>query len=48
MIPEQEAALRDASVQERIAVAHLRALERFVMRRLAAQQSPPRLTVQQQ
>jgi N-acetylmuramoyl-L-alanine amidase len=30
MVPEQEAALRDPDVQERIARAHLRALERFV------------------
>jgi N-acetylmuramoyl-L-alanine amidase len=30
MIPEQEAALREPAVQERIARAHLRALERFL------------------
>jgi N-acetylmuramoyl-L-alanine amidase len=42
MIPEQEAALRDPAVQERIARAHLRALEAFFRRRAAAQTSPPR------
>lgn len=30
MVPQQEAALRDPSVQRRIAAAHLRALERFL------------------
>jgi N-acetylmuramoyl-L-alanine amidase len=38
MVPEQEAALRDARVQERIAAAHVRALERFLLARAAAQQ----------
>jgi N-acetylmuramoyl-L-alanine amidase len=33
MVPEQEAALRDSAVQERIARAHLRALERFLRER---------------
>jgi N-acetylmuramoyl-L-alanine amidase len=33
MVPEQEAALRDAGVQERIARAHLRALESFLTSR---------------
>ena len=30
MIPAQEAALRDAAVQDRIARAHVRALEAFL------------------
>jgi N-acetylmuramoyl-L-alanine amidase len=38
MIPEQEAALRDPRVQARIAQAHLRALELFLLRRAAHQQ----------
>jgi N-acetylmuramoyl-L-alanine amidase len=38
MIPEQEAALRDPRVQARIAHAHLRALELFLLRRAAHQQ----------
>jgi N-acetylmuramoyl-L-alanine amidase len=38
MIPEQEAALRDPRVQARIAQAHLRALELFLLRRAAQQQ----------
>jgi N-acetylmuramoyl-L-alanine amidase len=42
MVPEQEAALRDPDVQERIARAHLRALEAFFRKRAAAQSSPPR------
>jgi N-acetylmuramoyl-L-alanine amidase len=33
MVPEQEAALRDPAVQDRIARAHLRALERFLLGR---------------
>lgn len=33
MIPEQEAALRDPAVHERIARAHVRALEAFLLRR---------------
>jgi N-acetylmuramoyl-L-alanine amidase len=33
MVPQQEAALRDALVQERIARAHLRALEAFLRER---------------
>ncbi|HSJ24618.1 MAG TPA: N-acetylmuramoyl-L-alanine amidase [Longimicrobiales bacterium] len=37
MIPEQEAALRDAGVQERIARAHVRAIERFLLGRAASQ-----------
>jgi len=37
MVPQQEAALRDPVVQERIARAHLRALERFLVARAAAQ-----------
>jgi N-acetylmuramoyl-L-alanine amidase len=37
MIPEQEAALRDPAVQERIARAHVRAIERFLLARAAAQ-----------
>jgi N-acetylmuramoyl-L-alanine amidase len=35
MIPQQEAALRDPAVQERIARAHVRALQAFVLRRAA-------------
>ena len=34
MIPQQEAALRDAAAQERVARAHLRALEAFLRRRV--------------
>ena len=34
MLPDQEAALRDPDVQERIARAHLRALERFLRERV--------------
>lgn len=34
MIPEQEAALRDAAVQRRIAAAHVRALEAFLRSRV--------------
>lgn len=37
MIPEQEAALRDAGVRERIARAHLRGLEAFLLERARAQ-----------
>ena len=37
MVPEQEAALRDPAVQERIARAHFRAIEAFFRRRAAAQ-----------
>jgi N-acetylmuramoyl-L-alanine amidase len=37
MIPEQEAALRDPAVQERIAAAHVRALQRFLLQRAAHQ-----------
>ncbi|MGH7577537.1 MAG: N-acetylmuramoyl-L-alanine amidase family protein, partial [Longimicrobiales bacterium] len=33
MLPEQEAALRDPAVQDRIARAHLRALEAFLLER---------------
>ena len=33
MVPEQEAALRDPDVQDRVARAHLRALERFLRER---------------
>ena len=36
MVPAQEAALRDPEVQERIAEAHLRALERFLRERRAS------------
>jgi N-acetylmuramoyl-L-alanine amidase len=36
MVPQQEAALRDAAVQRRIAEAHLRALEQFVRARALA------------
>jgi len=36
MIPEQEAALRDPAVQERIARAHFRGIEAFLRRRAAA------------
>jgi N-acetylmuramoyl-L-alanine amidase len=36
MVPRQEAALRDPAVQDRIARAHLRALERFVRGRIEA------------
>lgn len=36
MIPQQEAALQDPRVQERIARAHLRAIEAFLRRRAAA------------
>ena len=35
MLPEQEAALRDAGVQQRIAAAHVRALEAFLRARAA-------------
>ncbi|CAN5713332.1 hypothetical protein BH23GEM10_BH23GEM10_14300 [soil metagenome] len=34
MVPEQEAALKDAAVQQRIAQAHVRALERFLRERV--------------
>jgi N-acetylmuramoyl-L-alanine amidase len=37
MIPEHEAALRDPAVQDRIAAAHQRALERFLRHRSTAQ-----------
>jgi N-acetylmuramoyl-L-alanine amidase len=37
MVPEQEAALRDAAVQERIARAHMRAIELFLMERARQQ-----------
>jgi N-acetylmuramoyl-L-alanine amidase len=37
MIPEQEAALRDPAVQERIAAAHFRAIQRFLLHRASAQ-----------
>jgi N-acetylmuramoyl-L-alanine amidase len=37
MIPEQEAALRDATIQTRIAQAHLRAIVAFLLQRAAAQ-----------
>jgi N-acetylmuramoyl-L-alanine amidase len=33
MIPQQEAALKDPAVQERIAAAHVRALRAFVLQR---------------
>lgn len=36
MVPEQEAALRDPTVQRRIAQAHVRALEQFLRARAAA------------
>jgi N-acetylmuramoyl-L-alanine amidase len=39
MIPEQEAALRDPSVQARIAQAHASALEAFLLQRAAAQRT---------
>jgi N-acetylmuramoyl-L-alanine amidase len=39
MIPEQEAALRDAAIQARIAEAHLRGLEVFLLQRAAAQRA---------
>jgi N-acetylmuramoyl-L-alanine amidase len=42
MIPEHEAALRDPGVQERIARAHLRALESFFRQRAQASVNPPR------
>jgi N-acetylmuramoyl-L-alanine amidase len=41
MVPQQEAALRDPEVQERIARAHLRALERFLRQRVAARSDAP-------
>jgi N-acetylmuramoyl-L-alanine amidase len=41
MLPQQEAALRDPEVQERIARAHLRALERFLRQRAAARPDAP-------
>ena len=41
MVPQQEAALRDPEVQERIARAHLRALERFLRERMAARPDAP-------
>ncbi|HXE56466.1 MAG TPA: N-acetylmuramoyl-L-alanine amidase, partial [Gemmatimonadales bacterium] len=44
MIPEQEAALRDPAVQERIARAHLRALERFARARATAPAPRPETT----
>jgi N-acetylmuramoyl-L-alanine amidase len=37
MIPEQEAALRDPAVHARVAAAHLRALQHFLLRRAAHQ-----------
>jgi N-acetylmuramoyl-L-alanine amidase len=37
MVPEQEAALRDAAVQERIARAHVRAIELFLLERARQQ-----------
>jgi N-acetylmuramoyl-L-alanine amidase len=37
MVPEHEAALRDPGVQARIASAHLRAIERFLLQRAAHQ-----------
>jgi N-acetylmuramoyl-L-alanine amidase len=37
MVPEQEAALRDPAVQERIARAHLRGIEAFLKERAAGQ-----------
>jgi N-acetylmuramoyl-L-alanine amidase len=37
MVPEQEAALRDPAVQERIARAHVRALESFLLARAREQ-----------
>src|SRR5690606_14312725 len=40
MIPEQEAALRDPAVQERIARAHLRALGAFLRSRAQARRPP--------
>ncbi|HSE93611.1 MAG TPA: N-acetylmuramoyl-L-alanine amidase [Methylomirabilota bacterium] len=52
MMPPQEAALRDPDVQERIARAHLRGLERFLReqhrasRSSAAATAPPALTPQ--
>jgi N-acetylmuramoyl-L-alanine amidase len=36
MVPQQEAALRDPAVQQRIAAAHLRGLEAFLRARAAA------------
>jgi N-acetylmuramoyl-L-alanine amidase len=39
MIPEQEAALRNAAIQTRIAEAHLRGLEVFLLQRAAAQRA---------
>jgi N-acetylmuramoyl-L-alanine amidase len=41
MVPDQEAALRDPGVQDRIARAHLRALERFLRARIASRRGPP-------
>jgi N-acetylmuramoyl-L-alanine amidase len=41
MVPDQEAALRATDVQERIARAHLRALERFVRERIASRRGAP-------
>jgi N-acetylmuramoyl-L-alanine amidase len=39
MVPAQEASLRDPAVQERIARAHLRALERFLRDRIASRRA---------
>ncbi|HEX8273940.1 MAG TPA: N-acetylmuramoyl-L-alanine amidase [Longimicrobiaceae bacterium] len=41
MLPEQEAALRDPAVQERIARAHLRGIEAFLRERAAGQGDRP-------
>ncbi len=41
MLPEQEAALRDAEVQERIADAHRRAIEAFVLERAVVSEAGP-------
>lgn len=42
MIPEQEAALRDTGVQRRIAAAHVRAMERFLLQHAAWQHAAER------
>ena len=41
MFPEQEAALRDTGVQERIADAHLRAIETFLLERAVVNEAGP-------
>jgi N-acetylmuramoyl-L-alanine amidase len=42
MFPQQEAALRDPAVQERIAAAHVRAMESFLRAHAGARLQEPR------